>query len=161
MNGREPFPELELRPVRSEDCEAVVSMFQGLSPHSLYMRFLTLMPDPTPLVVRHLSLVDQRDHGALVVLDGDDVVAISQWDRSNAGGPAEIATTVADEWQHRGLGRALARAVAGDAHRHGVDFLTARVLSENRAAQGLAVGQRPAATKFDGTETSFTFELAS
>jgi L-amino acid N-acyltransferase YncA len=161
VNGREPFSELELRPVRAEDCEAVVAMFHGLSPHSLYMRFLTLMPDPTPLVVRHLSLVDARDHGAMVVLDGDEVVAISHWDRSGAGGSAEIATTVADEWQHRGLGRALARAVAGDALRHGVDILTARVLAENRAAQGLALDQQPAATEFDGTETNFTFELAS
>jgi len=161
MNGREPFPELELRPVRAADCEAVVAMFQSLSPRSLYLRFLTLMPDPTSLVVRHLALVDEHDHGALVVLDGDEVVAISQWDRTGHDGPAEIATTVADAWQHHGLGRALARAVAGDAHRHGVEELTARVLSENRAAQGLAVGQRPVATEFDGTETSFTFELAS
>ena len=71
MNGRLPFPELTLRVVDSSDLEAVIATYRGLSPQSMYRRFFTLMPDPAPLVQRQFSMLDHRDHEALVVLDGD------------------------------------------------------------------------------------------
>jgi GNAT superfamily N-acetyltransferase len=162
VNGREPFADLVMRPVEERDVEAIVAMFRRLSPQSLYFRFMTLMPDPTRFVVDHVARVDGYDHGALVVLDGADAVAVAQWDRTR-GHPddAEMAITIDDPWQHRGLGRALARVVAGEAHRHGVVTLTAHVLSENQAARGLALRQGPSRSALDGTETSFTYQLAS
>ena len=162
MNGREPFPGLRLRPVGADDLPAMARAYQGLSRQSLYQRFFTLMPDPTPLVAQHLALVDHRDHEAFLVLDGDEVVGMAQWDR-RYGRPdeAEVAITVVDAWQGRGLGRALIRALAGDAHRHGISTLTAEVLTENRAAAGLAGSQHPAVTGVDGTETRYVFPLAS
>ena len=67
-------------------------------------------------------MIDHRDHEALVVLDGDEVVGIAQWDRAGCcPDQAEIAITIAERWQHRGLGRVLIRALAGDAYRHGID----------------------------------------
>ncbi len=108
MNGREPFADLALRPVVPDDLSAIALAYRGLSRQSLYQRFFTLMPDPTPLVEQHLALVDHRDHEAFVVLDGDEVVGMAQWDRRR-GHPdeAEVAVTVVDSWQRHGLGRAL------------------------------------------------------
>ncbi|HEY8216515.1 MAG TPA: GNAT family N-acetyltransferase [Acidimicrobiia bacterium] len=162
MNGREPFAELEMRPVDSRDVDAVVASFQRMSDRSLYYRFLTGTTDPAPLVRAHLQLVDGLDHGALAVFDADEIVAVAHWDRDRAHPEqAEISISVADEWQHHGLGRALVRATAGDARRHGVDVLMARVLAENGAARVLAAHQDPVETEFDGAETEFRFELAS
>jgi GNAT superfamily N-acetyltransferase len=162
MNGREPFPELELRAVDASDVDGVVASFHRMSDRSLYHRFHTGTSDPTPLVHAHLGLVDGRDHGALAVLDDGQIVAVAQWDRDREHAEqAEISISVEDRWQHRGLGRALVRATAGDARRHGVEVLTARVLAENGAARVLASHQQPAATAFDGAETEFRFELAS
>lgn len=162
MNGRVPFPELELRPVAPGDLPAVSRAYRGLSRQSLYQRFFTLMPDPTPLVARHLAQVDHLDHESFVVLDGDEVVGMAQWDRRRLHpDEAEVAVTVVDAWQRQGLGRALVRMLAGDAHRHGIARLTAEVLTENRAAAGLAVSQRPVVTGVDGTETRYVFPLAS
>jgi GNAT superfamily N-acetyltransferase len=162
MNGREPFPGLALRTVEAGDLEAIARTYRGLSPESLYQRFFTLMPDPTPLVAHHLALVDHEDHEAFLVLDGDDVVGVAQWDRRrDRPDQAEVAMTVADAWQRHGLGRALVRVLAGDAHRHGITALTADVLTENRAAAGLAHSQRPATTGVDGPETRYLFPLAS
>jgi acetyltransferase len=162
MNGREPFPTLTLRPVAPGDLPAIARAYKGLSRQSLYQRFFTLMPDPTPLVAQHLALVDHRDHEGFVVLEDDLVVGMAQWDRRR-GHPdeAEVAITVVDSWQRHGLGRALIRALAGDAHRHGISTLTAEVLTENRAAAGLASSQHPADTGVDGTETRYVFPLAS
>jgi acetyltransferase len=162
MNGREPFPDLTLRVVDNRDVDAIVAAYRGLSPQSLYRRFFTLMPDPAPLVERHLSLVDHRDHEALVVLDGDSVVGIAHWDRAGCcPDEAEIAITIAEGWQHKGLGRVLIRALAGDAHRHGIDTLTATVLSDNRPALGLAAQNKPSDFALEGPEAHLVFKTAS
>jgi ribosomal protein S18 acetylase RimI-like enzyme len=162
MNGRQPFPELVMRPVDPADVDAIVATHRRLSPQSIYRRFFTLMPDPASLVMHHLALVDHRDHEALVVLDGDQVVAVAQWDRAQEHPEeADVAIVVDEAWQHRGLGTALMRALAGDAHRHGVDTLTASVLSDNRAGFRLANHNRPAKVDIDGPEVSFRFDLAS
>jgi GNAT superfamily N-acetyltransferase len=68
---------------------------------------------------------------------------------------------VAEEWQHRGLGRALVRATAGDALRHGVHTLVATVLTENRDGRGLARRQQPTSVELDGPQTNYRFDLAS
>ena len=162
MNGRLPFPELTLRVVDSSDLEAVIATYRGLSPQSMYRRFFTLTPDPAPLVQRQFSMLDHRDHEALVVLDGDEVVGIAQWDRLDCcADQAEIAITIAEGWQRRGLGRVLIRALAGDAYRHGIDTLTATVLAENRPALGLAAKNRPSTVHFDGPEAHLVFKAAS
>ncbi len=162
MNGRDPFPDLVLRTSTPDDLTAIADTYRGLSAQSLYQRFFTLLPDPTPFVARQLAQVDHFDHESFVVLDGGDVVAVAQWDRSGGRpGVAEIAVTVADDWQHQGLGRALVRALAGSAHRLGIETLEASVLTENRAAVGLAASQQPAQVGVDGTETHYTFPLAS
>ncbi len=162
MNGREPFPELRLRPVADGDVDGIVDALKRLSRQSLYQRYFTAPPDPTRLVTAHLAVVDHRDHEALVVLDGDTIVAIAQWDRSpRSPDQAEVAMVVGEEWQHRGLGRALVRALAGNARRHGVGTLIASVLTENRDGRGLAHRQQPASVTMDGPQTTYRFELAS
>jgi GNAT superfamily N-acetyltransferase len=162
MNGREPFPGLVVRPVAADDLARVVETFRRMSPESIYRRFFTSIPDPARFVARHLELVDHLDHEALVVLDGEEIVAIAQWDRLTCcPDSAEMAITVEDRWQHRGLGRALTGMLASDAHHHGVATLTASVLTDNRAALGLAARMHPRAIDLDGPETRFTFPLAS
>jgi GNAT superfamily N-acetyltransferase len=162
VNGREPFPDLVMRPVDGADLDDIVSALRRLSPRSLYQRFFTAPPDPTRMVTTHLALVDHRDHEAFVVLDGPTVVAMAQWDRSSADpNEAEVAVLVAEEWQHRGLGRALVRATAGDAYRHGVQTLVATVLTENRDGRTLARRQQPTSVELDGPQTNYRFDLAS
>jgi GNAT superfamily N-acetyltransferase len=148
--------------VDTADLEAVIATYRGLSAQSIYRRFFTLPPDPAPLVQRQFSMLDHRDHEALVVLDGDEIVGIAHWDRLDCcPDQAEIAIAIAEGWQHRGLGRVLIRALAGDAYRHGIDTLTATVLAENRAALGLAAQNGPSAVHLDGPEAHLEFKTAS
>ena len=96
------------------------------------------------------------------MLDGDEVVGIAHWDREGCcPDEAEIAITIAEDWQHRGLGRVLVRALAGDAHRHGIDTLNATVLTENRPAIGLAARNHPSAVEVAGPEAHIVFKTAS
>lgn len=163
MNGRDPFPQLEVRPVEPDDAERVRRLFGRLSPESIYHRFFTLFPTPPTSVVRHLTSVDHGDHEALAALDSDEIIAIVSWDRpTHDAGDAEIAVLVEDAWQHKGLGRALVRMLTGAAARRGITVLNATVLADNHAARHLAttVG-RPDRVVLDGPETYYTFKVAS
>lgn len=163
MNGREPFPGLTMRPVEPADADAVVAVFRALSPADRYRRFFSAVPDPAPLVLRHLAMADHRDHETFVVLDGDAVVAAASWDRRPGAGSdeAEVAVVVAEGWQRRGLGRSLIRAVSADAARHDVHAIVASVLTDNGPALRLAGRQRPDGVILNGTETEFRYAVAS
>src|SRR4051812_14294320 len=163
MNGRDPYPDLEVRPVEASDTDRVRRLFERLSPESIYRRFFTLFPAPPANVLRRLTVVDHRDHEALAVLDEDEIVAIASWDRpAHAADEAEIAVLVEDAWQHKGLGRALVRMLTGEAARRGITVINATVLADNHPARHLAsTVARPDSVVMDGPETFYTFSLAS
>jgi len=162
VNGREPFPHLVVRPIEAGDEERLRRVFHRLSRESIHRRFFTLFPEPPTALLHQLTAVDHDQREALVVLDGDELVATASWDRpAGTAGEAEIAVLVEDSWQHRGLGRALVRMLGREAVQHGITVFTATTLSDNRAAirLGLAAG-RPSRVDFDGPETHMTFPLA-
>ena len=163
MNGRDPFPELTVRPVEAGDADRVRRLFGRLSPESIYRRFFTLFPAPPASVVRNLTALDHSDHEALAALDGDEIVALVSWDRpAHAAGEAEIAVLVEDAWQHRGLGRSLVRMLTGEAARRGISVLNATVLTDNHPARHLATSvAHPDSVVLDGPETFYSFSLAS
>jgi GNAT superfamily N-acetyltransferase len=162
VNGREPFAGIRVRPIEPEDAVRLERLFYRLSPETIYRRFFTLLPAPRPGMLQHLATVDHDDREALVALEGDEIIAVARWDRSaHHSADAEMAVTVEDAWQHRGLGRALTRMLAAEATRHGVTELTAVVLTDSRPALGLASGQRPDTVQMDGPETHFHFPLSA
>ena len=163
MNGRMPLPELVVRAVQAEDVDGLARAFTRLSPDTVYRRFFTLMPGPPPELLRNLAVVDHDTREGLVVLDGDEIVALASWDRpAPHAREAEIAVLVEDAWQHRGLGRALVRMLAGRARRRGIDTFTATVLSDNRAAVHLAATSgTPRWTGRAGPESSIEIPLVA
>src|SRR5437868_6839145 len=92
-------------------------------------------------MLARLTDVDHLRRDALVALDGDDIVGVARYDaaRSDDSGAdrtrdAEIAITVVDAWQRRGLGHRLLERLEALAGRRGYDTFVARILPENRAA---------------------------
>ena len=86
-----------------------------------------------------------------MALDGDEIVAVARYDGRAGASPeasrqAEIAITVEDAWQHRGVGRRLARRLAALAADRGYDTFVATMLPDNRAALGLVRKLVPDAT---------------
>jgi GNAT superfamily N-acetyltransferase len=112
-------------------------MFFRLSPTTVYRRFFSPIHEPSPKMLRWLSDVDHDRREALVALDGDEIVAVARYDGRPGSKEAEIAVTVEDAWQHRGVGRRLARRLAACALDHGFERFIATMLPENREAIGL------------------------
>jgi RimJ/RimL family protein N-acetyltransferase len=127
-----------VRPIREDDAQAYAHAFTRLSTESRRRRFLNASPRLAPCDVRYLTAVDQDEHVALVAVEpgAGEILGSVRYVRI-AGGPAdaELAIEVIDDWQGRGLGRALLSALAAHALAHGLRRFTALVAADNRSMQ--------------------------
>jgi GNAT superfamily N-acetyltransferase len=128
---------LAFRPIERDDAARLERMFFRLSPTTVYRRFFSPIHEPSPKMLRWFTEVDHDRREALVALDGDEIVGVARYDGRPGSRDAEIAVTVEDAWQHRGVGRKLARRLAACALDHGFERFIATMLSENREAIGL------------------------
>jgi CRP-like cAMP-binding protein len=122
---------LMLRPVLPGDDERTVRGHIQFSSETLYRRFMTARV-PSPTLLHYLAEVDYVDHFVWVVTDGGDPVADARFVRDERDRTlAEIAFTVADAYQGRGVGSFLISALAIAARVDGVERFSARMLSDN------------------------------
>jgi RimJ/RimL family protein N-acetyltransferase len=131
-----------IRPIRPDDKRMLEDGLRHLSDESVQRRFLTLKRSFSRAELRYLTEVDGRDHVALVAeYPGEPVrrlIAVGRFVRP-ADDPdgAEVAIVVADDWQRRGVGSAIADLLADEARRHGIRRFTATMASDNVPAQKL------------------------
>ena len=119
----------------------------------MYRRFFSPIHQPPRAALLRLADVDHGRRDALVALDGDEIVAVARYDGRTGSSRAEIAVTVEDAWQHRGVGKRLTRRLAARAADRGYESFVAVVLPDNRAALGLLRKLVPDATvRFAGGE---------
>ena len=125
-----------LRPIGPSDADALQDFHTGQSERSVYLRFFAPKARLTPEDLERFTHVDYRDRVALVVVVPDDgreqIIAVGRFDRD---GPttAEVAFTVADAHQGRGLGSVLLEHLAVVARELGIAEFTADVLPQNGA----------------------------
>jgi protein lysine acetyltransferase len=125
--------ELHLRPVLPGDNERTTHGPVEFSSDTLYRRFQSTRI-PTKTMMTYLFEVDYVDHFVWVMTDGPDgpVVADARFVRDEHDPSlAEVAFTVADAYQGRGIGSFLMDAIAVAAWYDGIRRFSARVLSEN------------------------------
>jgi RimJ/RimL family protein N-acetyltransferase len=123
-----------IRPVRSTDVKLIAEGFARLSERSRRMRFLGKKDELTAAELRYYANVDHRDHEALGALDPADghLVGVARYVRdADDRQAAEIAVTIADDWQGRGLGTELLARLSQRAREEGICRFTAVVASEN------------------------------
>jgi acetate---CoA ligase (ADP-forming) len=128
---------LRLRPPGPDDADALVAFFAGLSERSRYQRFHGLRTVDASLVERYLEL-DWSERGALVgLLAGDGgrerIVALAEYARLRGPASAEIAFTVADELQGRGVATRMLEQLVPRAAAAGIEQFVAEVMSTNSA----------------------------
>jgi RimJ/RimL family protein N-acetyltransferase len=131
-----------IRPIRPDDKWMLSDGLRRLSPQSAQRRFLTPKRSFSRAELRYLTEVDGRDHVALVAeypcYPTRRLIAVARFvkltDRPDA---AEVAVTVADEWQGRGLGSLLGKHLSHLARNRGIRRFTATMASENTPAHRL------------------------
>jgi acetyltransferase len=129
-----------------------------LSPDSAYQRFLTGMAsEPSPRLLNAL-LPEPPAGGALLGFLGEELVGHGLWVRLADPAVAEIALVVADRHQRRGVGTALARAVADDLVAHGVTDIEVFSSADNTAVARMVARRAPDTRgELDGGTRTYTF----
>ena len=130
---------ITIRALVPEDRELVAEAFAKLSARSRYMRFLTPLPSLSPRMLDSLMDVDHEHHLALIALEGGEAVGVVRFVRfTDEPDVADVAITVIDERQGRGLGRALLHALLDAAVERGVRALNFDIHPDNRVMARLA-----------------------
>lgn len=159
---------VRVRPEREGDVWYLIDLFNHLGPNSRYLRFNKSMDSPDSERVRaeaerlaHLGppqemawlafadLADQSNApvgGVRYVMTGPDT--------------AELAISVRDDMQRRGIGSALLIYACQQARQQGLHYLTAVFRSENKAIWSLVRHSPfPATTVINGPEISARIDL--
>lgn len=154
--------ELLVRPLTSGDADELATGFGRLSARSRYQRFFTAMPSLSAAQLAYLTRIDHHDHEALVAVipATGEIVGVARFVRSHdRPDAAEIAVTIADSWQRRGVGAQLLHRLADRARQEGISRLTADILSDNRAMLALLRQLGHVSVEPDGTTTAATIVL--
>jgi RimJ/RimL family protein N-acetyltransferase len=129
-----------VRPVQAADAPLLADGFARLSDRSRQMRFLARKDQLSTAEVRYFTNVDHHDHEALGAVSRADGrgVGVARYVR-DAEDPqaAELAVTVVDDWQGRGLGSELLAQLTGRARHAGIRRFTALAAADNAAVAGL------------------------
>jgi acetate---CoA ligase (ADP-forming) len=122
---------LHVRPLRSEDREALLSFFRGLSDEARGFRFFSPAADLDAATALAVD-VDYRDRFGLVATRGSERRIVGHAAYRRAGdGRAEVAFAIADELQGHGLGTILLAHLAEVADEADIDVFEAEVLPAN------------------------------
>jgi RimJ/RimL family protein N-acetyltransferase len=151
-----------VRALRPDDAPALAEGFEQLSETSRYRRFFTAKPHLSEESLAFLTAVDHHDHEALVAVapGSGQLLGVARFVR-NPQEPdrAEVAVTVTDSWQRRGLGTALLRELAQRAAEEGIRYFTAEILAENQPMLTLAGRLADTETTHEGSTVSALIDL--
>jgi RimJ/RimL family protein N-acetyltransferase len=134
-----PPERLTVRPIRADDKDALLDLFERMSDRSRRLRFLSPKGGLSARELAYFTEVDHRRHEALVaVAPGGCLAGVARYACApGEDAEADVAFAVADEWQGNGVGTDLARRIVERARENGLERLLATTLPENRPAQRL------------------------
>ena len=154
--------EVRIRQVRPGDIPALTRAYAKLSEESRYLRFFTARPELSEPMLRAAAEVDDH-HEALVALPmmSGEIVGICRYVRlPDRPDTADLAVTVADAWQGRGLGSAMLARLSALALETGIAFFQVEILAENRAAQDMLPKLGQVETEASGSVVGARIEIA-
>jgi RimJ/RimL family protein N-acetyltransferase len=130
-----------IRQVQPADASLLAEIFAQLSVQSRWMRFLSAKQELSVAELRYLTQIDHHDHEAIGAVNRADGrgVGVARYIRDAADPEAaDVAVTVIDAWQRRGLGTELLTRLSHRARQEGIRRFTALAAADNEAVARLA-----------------------
>ena len=131
---------VRIRQGHHTDRDLLLRGFDRLSPDSRYRRFLVPVAELSEATVRYLTEIDHHDHEAMIALDeqAGEGIGVARYVRDpDHPDVAEVAVTVIDDWQGRGLGTLLLEVISARARAEGIRRFTALMLAANKEMMDL------------------------
>ncbi|AHX13310.1 GNAT family acetyltransferase [Dyella jiangningensis] len=154
-----------IRPLREADRERELAFINGLSHRARRFRFLGDFKQVSAAQLDQLMDVDYSRRMAFIALIHDNgtlrEIGVSRYSATSDEKKCECAVTVADQWQHRGLGVLLMRHLIDYARRQGFKRMLSVDAMTNEAMRDLAsyLGFRREMDPADSAMVIHTLEL--
>jgi GNAT superfamily N-acetyltransferase len=131
-----------IRPMQTSDSNREAAFVRNLSTETKHYRFLGGVNELSSAELERLCDIDGQHSMAFVATvetEGRETqIGVSRYAEGADKGVREMAVTIADAWQHKGLGRLLAIHLIDYARSHGVRQLYSVDLADNVAMRHLA-----------------------
>ncbi|HTY53902.1 MAG TPA: GNAT family N-acetyltransferase [Candidatus Binataceae bacterium] len=131
---------VDVRAVRAEDKERLLDHFNRLSAASLYYRFLGRRGALTDDELDRFTRIDNQ-HAALIVTlsgDHDSIIGFIQYVRVQDSARAQLACSVSDEHQGRGIGTMMFDLLGRVALANGIAEFEGDALQDNQRVLAIA-----------------------
>jgi protein lysine acetyltransferase len=128
---------LTLSPILKTDREFFEAGIEELSLESRFARFGQGMSSLSQAELDYLTDVDQRQHVAWGAAIEEEVAGVGRYIVDGGGDYAEVAVTVLDAMQRRGVGRALFEALTAVARADGIHEFCFEAQADNQAVLSL------------------------
>jgi acyl-CoA hydrolase/GNAT superfamily N-acetyltransferase len=124
-----------IRPIRADDEPRIKEMFYSFSEQTVYLRFHAVLKSMPHNKLQVFCNVDYDTEMALVATIGqpgdEDIIGVGRYMSDPSKTSAEMAFSVRDDWQRKGLGTLLFRRLLEIGQQFGIRRFTAEVLVEN------------------------------
>jgi len=135
-------PSVTIRAIQPADSAMEGEFIRNLSLETKHYRFLGGIKELSPAELKRLCNVDGRHSMAFVATvkkEGRETeIGVSRYAEYPGEGAGELAVTIADAWQHKGLGHLLLKQLIDYAKTHGMKRLYSVDLADNTAMRELA-----------------------
>jgi RimJ/RimL family protein N-acetyltransferase len=134
--------QVACRSIQPTDEPRIKDLFYALSRETVYYRYMSRSKHMlTEKEAQNFTYVDHRNEVALVVTmpeaQGEVIIAVGRYYLDPKTNRAEVAFTVLDSWQNKGIGTFLLKQLVQIARRNGIKGFTAEVLKDNKAMQAV------------------------
>jgi len=131
-----------IRPIQPADDAMEGEFIRNLSVETKHYRFLGGVKELSPAELKRLCDVDGQHSMAFIATvktEGRETeIGVSRYAEYPGAGAGELAVTIADAWQHKGLGQLLLNQLIAYAKTHGLKQLYSVELADNTAMRELA-----------------------
>ena len=131
-----------IRPMTAEDSKIEADFVRSLSLQTKHERFFEGIKELSPKMLKQLCDIDGKNVMAFVAtiqdMGKEKQIGVCRYATGSEGSAIEIAVTVADDWQHQGIGKLLMKPLVEYAKDNGIKKLYSIYLTRNVAMHHLA-----------------------
>lgn len=124
-----------LRPISAADAGIEQEFVRGLSDEARYFRFMDMLRELSPQMLRQMTEIDYFDQmafiGVVTVNGTERQIAVARYVALPGGENCEFAIVVGDDWQGKGIATALMELLIEAARGRGLKKMFGEVLSGN------------------------------